>query len=101
MGIENFRCLNSVVINFDDITTFIGPNGAGKSSVLRALNWFFNGGSLDERDVWSGSAELKVRVRVTFDGLTATDREALGEKYAPASAETFTAWRTWTPGKTR
>ena len=99
MGIENFRCLNSVVINFDDITTFIGPNGAGKSSVLRALNWFFNGGSLDERDVWSGSAELKVRVRVTFDGLTATDREALGEKYAPASAETFTAWRTWTPGE--
>lgn len=99
VGIENFRCLNSVEISFDAITTFIGPNGAGKSSVLRALNWFFNGGPLDERDVWSGSAEAKVRVRVTFEGLTATDRTALGEKYAPASAETFTAWRTWTPGE--
>lgn len=99
VGVENFRCLNNVEIDFDGITTFIGPNGAGKSSVLRALNWFFNGGPMDERDVWSGSTKAKVRVRVTFEGLTSTDRKALGEKYAPASATTFTAWRTWTPGE--
>lgn len=99
VGVENFRCLNSVEVDFERITTFIGPNGSGKSSVLRALNWFFNGGQLDERDVWSGSTNAKVRVRVTFDGLTATDREALGEKYAPTSADTFTAWRTWEPGE--
>lgn len=99
MSIENFRCLNAVEVDFGEITTFIGPNGAGKSSVLRALNWFFNGGQLDRRDVWSGSAEERIRVQVTFDGLTATDRQALGEKYAPTSAKTFTAWRTWTPNE--
>jgi putative ATP-dependent endonuclease of OLD family len=99
VGIENFRCLNAVEVDFGEITTFIGPNGAGKSSVLRALNWFFNGGQLDRRDVWSGSTQERIRVRVTFDGLTATDRQALGEKYAPKSAETFTAWRTWTPAE--
>lgn len=42
--ISNFRSLRDVSIDFDDVTTFIGPNGVGKSSVLRALDWFFNGG---------------------------------------------------------
>lgn len=99
VGIENFRCLNEVDIDFDQITTFIGPNGAGKSSVLRALDWFFNGGVIDEKDVWSGSDQQRVRVRVTFDTLTSTDRAALGDKYAPVNADTFTAWRTWTNGQ--
>lgn len=99
VGIENFRCLNEVHIDFDSITTFIGPNGAGKSSVLRALDWFFNGGAIDEKDVWSGSDQQRVRVRVTFDKITDTDRTALGDKYAPAETDTFTAWRTWSNGQ--
>ena len=99
VGIENYRCLDAVEVEFGEITTFIGPNGAGKSSVLRALDWFFNGGSLDKRDVWSGSTRDQIRVRVTFEDLTATDRLALGEKYAPSSVEYFTAWRTWTPAE--
>mgnify|MGYP001852024463 CR=1 FL=1 len=41
--IKNFRTLTDINIPFDSVTTFIGPNGAGKSSVLRALDWFFNG----------------------------------------------------------
>jgi ABC-type cobalamin/Fe3+-siderophores transport system ATPase subunit len=42
------------------MTTFIGPNGVGKSTVLRALDWFFNGsasfngGMLTEDDVLDG-----------------------------------------------
>ncbi|MGO3023963.1 MAG: AAA family ATPase [Brevibacterium sp.] len=99
VGIENFRCLNKIEVDFSQITTFIGPNGAGKSSVLRALDWFFNGGVIDEKDVWSGSSESRVRVRVTFDALTSADRLALGVKYAPPGASTFTAWRTWSNGQ--
>lgn len=99
VSIENFRCLNKVEIDFNQITTFIGPNGAGKSSVLRALDWFFNGGVIDEKDVWSGSNQQRVRVRVTFDTLSNTDRAVLGDKYASARTETFTAWRTWSNGE--
>ncbi|MDA3637531.1 MULTISPECIES: AAA family ATPase [Rhodococcus] len=100
VGIVNFRCLDNVEVDFSEITTFIGPNGAGKSSVLRALDWFFNGGKLDERDVWSGHiGSPKIRVRVTFTDLTDQDREALGPRYAPATASTFTAWRTWESGE--
>lgn len=94
--IKNFRALRDVSVNFDTVTTFIGPNGAGKSTVLRALDWFFNGaryGELSEADRSLGAADEDIEVQVTFDELTAKDRDALG-KYAPVGAETFTAWKT-------
>lgn len=93
--IKNFRTLKDVEIDFDSVTTFIGPNGSGKSSVLRALDWFFNGGksgSLSDIDCSFGATSERIEVRVTFDQLTVNDREALG-KYATDSVTTFTAWK--------
>lgn len=92
--ITNFRTLRDVAISFDTVTTFIGPNGTGKSTVLRALDWFFNGrpGSLTERDCSFGAVDQDIEVRVTFDELSERDRIELG-KYAPATATTFTAWK--------
>lgn len=95
VGIKNFRTLKDVTIGFDAVTTLIGPNGAGKSTVLRALDWFFNGGKgceLAEKDCSFGAVDEDIEVRVTFSNLTEKDREALG-KYAPAEATTFTAWK--------
>lgn len=95
VGIKNFRSLKDVTIAFDSVTTFIGPNGAGKSTVLRALDWFFNGGKsceLGEKDCSFGAVDEDIEVRVTFSDLTEKDHEALG-KYAPAEATTFTAWK--------
>lgn len=95
VGIKNFRSLKSVNIDFDSVTTLIGPNGTGKSTVLRALDWFFNGGKggeLADKDCSFGAIDEDIEVRVTFSNLTEKDREAL-EKYAPDEAETFTAWK--------
>jgi len=99
--IKNFRTLKDVTIPFDAVTTFIGPNGAGKSTVLRALDWFFNGkpGSLTAKDCSFGAIEQDIEVQVTFDALTAKDREALG-KYAPEGVTTFTAWKRRAPDGT-
>lgn len=96
--IKNFRALKDVTIPFDSVTTFIGPNCAGKSTVLRALDWFFNGkpGSLTEKDCSFGAIEQDIEVQVTFYDLTEKDREALG-KYAPEGAVTFTAWKCRSP----
>ncbi len=96
--IKNFRTLKDVTIPFDSVTTLIGPNGTGKSTVLRALDWFFNGrpGSLTEKDCSFGATGEYIEVQVTFAGLTNTDRNALG-KYAPDGVTTFTAWRRRSP----
>jgi predicted ATP-dependent endonuclease of OLD family len=103
VGIRNFRCLDEVEVEFDQITTFIGPNGAGKSTVLRALDWFFNGDKsvvLTEEDVFSGvDDDKRIVVRVDFDQLSSKDRDLLGEKYAPSDVDTVTIWRSWDAGK--
>ena len=92
--IKNFRTLKDVTIPFDSVTTFIGPNGTGKSTVLRALDWYFNGkpGSLTENDFSFGVTDEDIEVQVTFADLTEKDRNELG-KYAPAGVTTFTAWK--------
>lgn len=96
--IKNFRTLKDVTIPFCAVTTFIGPNGVGKSTVLRALDWYFNGkpGSLTENDCAFGETAEKIEVQVTFSDLTEMDHEALG-KYAPSGATTFTAWKRRSP----
>jgi putative ATP-dependent endonuclease of the OLD family len=100
--IQNFRCLQDVEVWFDDVTTFIGPNGIGKSSVLRALDWFFNGekaAQLTEDDVFSGAPSdgRRISVEVEFHKLSTEDRVALG-KYAPDSLDTVVVWRRWDNG---
>jgi putative ATP-dependent endonuclease of OLD family len=101
--IRNFRCLEDVEVDFDEVTSFIGPNGAGKSTVLRSLDWFFNGekgSGLTSDDVFAGAEQgSAVAVTVTFDRLTESDRSALTDKYAPSGASTFSATRTWTAGE--
>jgi hypothetical protein len=89
--IQNFRCLHDVTVELEELTVLVGANGSGKSSLLRALDWFFNGGDLDVDDVWRHE-DVTVTVAATFADLTTADREALGSY---ATGETLTLWRTW------
>ncbi|WP_326789785.1 AAA family ATPase [Streptomyces sp. NBC_00151] len=99
--IENFCCLYKVDVSFEDITSFIGPTGVGKSTVLRALDWFFNGEkgvALSDDDVHSAAEDGRISVEVEFDGLTDQDRQTLG-RYAPDGAASVSIWRTWHNGE--
>ncbi|MEV2233688.1 AAA family ATPase [Streptomyces phaeochromogenes] len=101
MRIENFCCLHKVDVSFEEITSFIGPTGVGKSTVLRALDWFFNGEKslgLSDDDVHSAAEGGRISVEVEFDGLTEHDRETLG-RYAPEGSESVSIWRTWQNGE--
>lgn len=102
--IQGFRCLADVELVVDDVTTLVGANGAGKSSILRALDWFFNGPRntpITEDDVFSDAAEdaKRISVEVEFDSLTEADREKLGSKYAPPSVDKVVIWRRWANGE--
>ncbi len=68
--IRSYRCLREIELEFDDYTVLIGPNGSGKSSVLYALDWFFNGGNMNEEDVWrpvTGEDEAPSRIEVEVE----------------------------------
>jgi putative ATP-dependent endonuclease of the OLD family len=98
--IQNFRCLADTEISLDSVTTFIGPGGVGKSTVLRALDWFFNGErSLipTEEDVCDRATQKRIRIEAEFDSLSPEDRTVLG-KYAPGSSDSVVIWRTWENG---
>ena len=92
VSIENYRCLQRLDLEIDDLTVLIGANSTGKSSVLRALRWFFEGGDLEPEDVCGMKDRATVSVAVTFGDLTADDRDAL----APYGVgETAMFRRTW------
>jgi putative ATP-dependent endonuclease of OLD family len=90
--IVNFRCIRELAVDFEDVTVLVGANGAGKSSILHALSWFFNGGTLTVDDVNGQRPGETVTVGVTFTDFDDADREALGS-YVLDTEATF--WRTW------
>ena len=90
VSLKNYRCFSRSAPGRLEFrygrTAFVGPNGSGKSSVLYALDWFFNGGTLLEEDFHStaldGDLESEestdIDVEVTFGELTEEDRRVLG-----------------------
>ena len=94
--IEGYRCVESVEVDIDSLTAIVGSGGVGKSTILSALDWFFRGGDLEERDLHllgaDGEHMSEVLVAVTFSDLNDDDRAALG---AYVDGETTTLTRSW------
>lgn len=90
--VVNFRCLREFRMSFDKVTVLVGANSTGKSTVLQALAWFFDGGSLTDEDVSGHQPGEHITVGVTFTDFDDADREALGS-YVVGDEATF--WRTW------
>jgi hypothetical protein len=92
--IINFRCLDELQLNFDEVTVFVGANSTGKSTVLHAMRWFFEGGALEPEDLSGMQPDRIASVGVTFTEFDDSDRAALGS-YVVGDEATF--WRTWSP----
>lgn len=95
IGLKNYRCLQDVTIYVDDYTALVGPNGTGKSSVLYALDWFFNGGTVAEQDLYvclDTEVQRELWVEVTFADFNEYERQVLGQ-YGLGDTTCFR--RTW------
>ncbi|HSS32705.1 MAG TPA: AAA family ATPase [Solirubrobacterales bacterium] len=94
--IQGYRCVADINVSFEGLTAFVGSGGVGKSTILNALDWFFHGGGIAERDLHRpADAEepvASVAVAVTFSDLSDGDRTALG-RYVDGDTTTLT--RTW------
>lgn len=76
ISVRNFRSIDLLDLDLERLTVLLGANSAGKSTVIRALEWFFDGERLDLDDVRDRNPELVVSVRVIFTGFTDGDRQA-------------------------
>ena len=75
--IRNFRAVKEFDGEFGNITSFIGYNGSGKSSIIRAINWFFEGHLLNEYDYFkdsSGKQSNEISVEIKFISLTESEK---------------------------
>ncbi len=94
--IKGYRCISTLELKFDDLTAIVGSGGVGKSTILNALDWFFRGGELEERDLhYLGDGDEQVEeilVAVTFTQLSDADRAVLG---AYVEGESTTLTRSW------
>jgi putative ATP-dependent endonuclease of the OLD family len=96
--IEGYRCLERVTLTIDELTILLGSNSAGKSSVLKAMQFFFEGSSVGPEDVFDGGPTMRITVQATFTHLSFADRAVFGMY---AAGEQMVLRRTWDDGETK
>lgn len=50
--IKNFKVIQAVSLDFQDLTVLIGENNCGKSCVLLALSWFLSGAAIKDESLF-------------------------------------------------
>ncbi|MCK4324198.1 MAG: ATP-dependent endonuclease [Armatimonadetes bacterium] len=83
VAVNNFRCLQELVVECTPLTVLIGANGAGKSALLAALYAFYNPERrLTEEDWYDRATSTPVRISVTFSDLRPQELD-LYKSYVP------------------
>lgn len=77
--IENFRSIESLSVNFDEITAIVGTNNAGKSSILKAIDLFFDASAkISNQDHFMHDQSRKISITIEFCDLTPVERSEFG-----------------------
>ena len=75
--IHNFKNLEAVVLNWEDISILIGENNTGKSSVLLALQWFLSGKQIKDKALFRNEqydSENAIELIGFFDNLSESEK---------------------------
>ena len=67
-SITNFRGIGDTIhLNFNQFNVFVGQNDAGKSTILKALDIFINGKSINLQDKNVNATNNDIIIELTFD----------------------------------
>lgn len=78
--IENFKNLEHIAFNWQDMVILIGENNTGKSSVLQALDWFLSGRQIKDKSLFRNELadqQHAIELVAHFSDLTDEDRQAI------------------------
>src|SRR5689334_4609426 len=50
--VKNFKGIENIAVDWEDLLVLIGENNAGKSSVLHALSCFLSGGAIKDASLF-------------------------------------------------
>jgi putative ATP-dependent endonuclease of OLD family len=78
--IKNFKNLEDIEFNWQDIVILIGENNTGKSSVLQALDWFLSGRQIKDKSLFRNELSDEphaIELIAQFSNLTDDDRRAV------------------------
>lgn len=64
--VKNFRSIEDIVIETNNLNVLVGQNNHGKTNFLNAINWFFYGGSIELHKRKGGGSDNPY-VEIQFD----------------------------------
>lgn len=96
--LKNFKGLQSLAFDWEDLIVLIGPNNAGKSSALSALTWFLSGSSIRDASFFrkhETDEAHAIELIGYFDKLTAEDLEQVAIKGRSHNGEWILKKKYW------
>lgn len=65
--IKNFRSLETVQVDCEELVAFVGRNGSGKSSILYALDTFYDvSAPITNEDFYNRDTDREIVIRVNI-----------------------------------
>lgn len=77
--IENYRSIENMDININDINALIGENNAGKSNIMSAINLFLSDQSPQLDDFYTKNNKLEIKIKITFNKFNNNEKISLSK----------------------
>ncbi len=96
--VKNFKAIQNIAVDWDDILVLIGENNCGKSCVLLALSWFLGGGAIKDELLfhkYQTGPDHAIELIGYFDQLTDSDTDQVAVRGRTNQGEWALRKRFW------
>ncbi len=98
--IRDFRSIEEIDINTDNLNTLVGQNNHGKTNFLSSISWFFDGGSVSLNRRKGKGVKSPPYVAIEFDGVQNALSKMKNEKNSKTLASKLKDYETVTLART-